>query len=48
MNANGRRVDYIPSTGVCHTQNMPLMHGRKEQLRGSPERVAEILEGFIR
>ena len=47
LSANGKVVIYKPLNGYCERVD-PLDGRRKnEELRGSPGRVAEILQGFI-
>ena len=43
VSRNGKRVSYYPRTGIAQVDHL-MAARRRETLRGSPERVAEILE----
>jgi hypothetical protein len=47
-NGGGKTVVYSPATGVCLRFDALLGKRTRDELRGNPERVAEILEEYVR
>jgi hypothetical protein len=48
LNGRDRLVTYWPGTGDCAFFDGVAQKHRLQELRGSPERVAEILEDLVR
>lgn len=44
---NGKRVSYWPANGIAIHFDPLIGANKREELRGSPDRIAEILGGFV-